>query len=191
MTMTPFICLKLALLAITLGLALYYDISERKIKNIVTIPSALMGLAINTLEKGVGGLFFSVEGWLVPVSVLMIFYYINVMVAGDIKLIGSIGSIMGLSFAGYSFAYSIYIGGLIAMIILLRNKEIYSRMKRLTNYFIYIIFTGQITVYSHKEDRSSKFIFSAAIVPGTVIQIVATILQLKGVIKNAGAVIWF
>jgi len=189
--MTAYIYVKIILLSVLLAFALYYDIKENKIKNYVSIPAAIAGFAVNTLENGLSGFVFSVKGWIVPVACLVLFYLINVMGAGDIKLFASIGSIMGLSFTGYSFVYSVYIGGIIAIIILIRKGILISRFKYLFNYLRYTLFTGRITEYCHKDSKRYKFPFSLAIVPGTFLQIVFTLLHLRGVTLNAGGVMGF
>ena len=84
---------------------------------------------------------------------------------------------MGLPFALYSIAYSIYAGGLIALFILLMRKEFKCKMKSIYHYFKYITFTRKLSVYCNKDDLSSKFIFSAAIVPGTILQLLCQTLS--------------
>ncbi|ADG83272.1 peptidase A24A prepilin type IV [Thermincola ferriacetica] len=173
---------KSLILIIILGLALYYDIREQKIKNFITLPAAVLGLATNLMEGGLTGLLFSIKGWLVPVAVLMVLYRINVMGAGDIKLFAAIGAVMGLPFTAYSFVFSVYTGGVIALVILLKKRVFIRRMQDVCNYFKYIFLTGRLAKYSGDDDKSSKFIFSTAIVPGTMIQYIITLLQFKGII---------
>ncbi|MFZ5645878.1 MAG: A24 family peptidase [Bacillota bacterium] len=183
--------IKIILMSVLLGFALYYDIKENKIKNIFTLPAAIAGIAVNAYENGFEGIIFSIKGWIVPIACLVFFYLINVMGAGDIKFFASIGSIMGLSFAGYSFVYSVYIGGIICIIILVRKGILISRIKYLFNYLKYTLYVGRITVYCLKESKRYKFPFSVAIVPGTSLQIIFTLLHQRGVTLNAGGVIGF
>jgi prepilin peptidase CpaA len=100
--MNGFFIAKIILLVIILGLSLYHDVKEQKIKNIVTLPGALLGLILNGTENGWSGLTLSFWGWVVPTLALMIFYYIHVIGAGDIKLYAAIGAIMGLDFAAWA-----------------------------------------------------------------------------------------
>lgn len=189
--LSSYTALKAGLILTILGLALYQDLRENKIKNTVTFPAALLGLAVNAAETGTGGIVFSMKGWLVPVMSLMALYIINVLGAGDIKLFAAIGSIMGLKFAVLSFIFSVYAGGVIALVILLKQGALAARMKKILCYIKFTVATGRIVPYTARGDRSSKFIFSAAIVPGTFMQLVLTMLQLKGVTADAGGIVWF
>lgn len=159
-----------AVLLFSLGLALYYDLKETRIKNFITLPAALTGLALNVYEGGITGLQLSLKGWLMPILALLILYRINVMGAGDIKLFAAIGAIMGLPFTVYCFMFSVYIGGLISVGLLWKRKQFKRRMLQVLNYVKFILVTKQIPVYVSEGDTGSKFIFSAAIVPGAIVQ---------------------
>ncbi|MFA5881152.1 MAG: A24 family peptidase [Eubacteriales bacterium] len=178
--MNEILLVKSILIFITLGLALYYDIYQQKIKNQITLPAAILGAGINLFDKGMDGLLYSLKGWLVPIIILIAFYYINVMGAGDIKLFAAVGAIMGLPFAFYSFVFSIYIGGLMALVVLIRKKELLKRMDRLYNYLKYTFLVCTVSAYGNKDEKNNKFIFAAAIVPGTLLQLILTIWKQGG-----------
>lgn len=173
--MSGFLVFKVYLLISTLMLALYHDVKEQKIKNYVTYSAAFLGLTSNVAEYGLDGLGSALLGWLTPVIVLGLFYIANIMGAGDIKLFAAIGAIMGLSFTMYSFAYSVYFGGLIALIILYKKKQFRQRMYRIYEYLYFVAATRKIAPYCAKSDNRSKFIFSAAIVPGTILHLFMTL----------------
>ncbi len=180
--MTIFFLVKSFLLLACLGLALYYDLREQKIKNAVTLPAAFLGLAVNFLEQGPAGLVFSGRGWLVPILFLTIFYYLQVMGAGDIKLFAAIGAIMGLSFAFLSFVFAVYLGGIIAVVILLKRKRFRERMVYLANYLKVVFYTRKISVYGPADDLNAKFCFTTAIIPGAVLEWSLTVLKIKGLV---------
>ncbi|MGE5423375.1 MAG: prepilin peptidase [Ignavibacteriales bacterium] len=184
--MSGYFIAKIILLVIILGLSVYYDVKEQKIKNIVTMPGALLGLILNGTENGWNGLCFSFWGWVVPTLVLMILYYIHVMGAGDIKLYAAIGAIMGLEFAAWSFVFSVFAAGPAALFLLVKRGLFKEKMGRVFDYFKYLIMFRDIQPYSAKDDKSSKFIFSTAIAAGTLIQLGITILRIKGVTVFGG-----
>ncbi len=172
---TGIFLVKVLLVINCLGLALYYDLKEQKIKNLITFPTALAGLIMNFFEQGPAGLLFSLKGWVLPILLLGLFYYINVMGAGDIKLFAATGAVMGLPFALSGFVFSVFTGGFIALFVLMKRKQLRERVKYLFNYFKVILYTGRISIYSNQDDLNSKFIFTAAIVPGTMFQLFLTI----------------
>lgn len=173
--MSGYLVFKTYLLISTLMLALYHDIREQKIKNYVTYSAAFLGLAVNVAEHGLEGLGSALVGWLIPVLVLGLFYITNIMGAGDIKLFAAIGAVMGLPFTMYSFAYSVYFGGLIALVILYKKKQFRQRMYRIYEYLCFVAATRKMVPYCAKSDNQSKFIFSAAIVPGTILHLLMTL----------------
>jgi len=86
-------------IVVLIVLALVCDIHERKIKNSITFPFIIAGLMINTISDGMRGLAYSVTGMVLPVIILLLFYILRMLGAGDIKLFCSIGSILGGTFA--------------------------------------------------------------------------------------------
>lgn len=178
--MTWFFIIKIVLLLLMLGLALYQDIRERKIKNWLTLPAALAGIALNIREEGQAGLIFSLQGWLIPILGLFVFYIINVMGAGDIKLFAAIGSLMGFRFTALSFVFSIFAGGVAAFVILFRERAMADRIGKMVRYFYFMALTRKLLPYVARGDTGSKFIFTLAIVPGTIIQLLVTLVQQKG-----------
>jgi len=166
-----FFILKSVLLLIALGLSVVSDLRERKIRNWVTLPAAAAGVLVNVCEHGPDGLLMALEGWLAPVLLLSVLFCINVMGAGDIKLFGAIGAIMGLPFVMYSFVFSVYAGGLVAVVILFRRKEFCTRMKYLFNYCKFALFFRGLPAYCSQGDTTAKFPFSPAIVSGTLLQL--------------------
>lgn len=169
--MTDFLLIKAGVLLLILTAALYYDLRERKIKNFITIPGALAGLALNILEQGGGGVWFALQGWLVPVAVLMVLYFMNLTGAGDIKLFAAIGALMGVDFVIYSFVFSVMIGGCIALAVMIRERVFWPRMAAILGYFRHLVFTRTLVPYESEDHDRFKLRFSVAIVPGTIIQL--------------------
>lgn len=169
--MEPFFAAKTVLLLLVLGLAVASDLREKKIKNWITLPAALLGFGINTAANGMEGLLFSGKGWLFPVLLLFILYLINVMGAGDIKLYAAVGAIMGFPFVLYSFIFSVYIGGLLAVFILVRRRQFLERMACFYRYARFAFLTHSLPVYSPRGNTDGKFAFAVPIAVGTLLQL--------------------
>ncbi len=157
------------LLLIVLAMSLYFDIKENKIKNFITMPAALAGLLLNFYECGLSGLMSSFQGLMMPLTALMIFYLINVMGAGDIKLFAAMGAIMGLTFVGYSILFSLCIGAMISVLLLIWRRQFSQKMKRVYYYFLTCFLLRRFVPYSDRGNNDSKFPFSIAIVPAVLI----------------------
>jgi prepilin peptidase CpaA len=107
------------------------DIRKRKILNSITFPAMVTGLLYNTVLTGWDGFLFSLYGILLGFGLLMIPYILGGMGAGDVKLLGAIGALKGASFVFGAFIYIALIGGIIAIIILLKNKGLFDAFKRI------------------------------------------------------------
>ncbi|HEX3032558.1 MAG TPA: A24 family peptidase [Bacillota bacterium] len=160
---------KTVVLVSCLALALIDDIREHRIRNKVTIPTAVLGMGINLVEGGTGGLVEAVVGWLVPVIVLLVFYLTKLIGAGDIKLFAAIGAVMGLHFVLASFIISIWFGGAIALVLVIKRKQAGAVLSRLREYILLCMVKQGLEVYPN--DSAGKFPFATAIVPATLVQL--------------------
>lgn len=160
---------KYAVLLVVLAVSLYFDIKENKIKNFITIPAALSGLSLNFYEHGINGLVLSSKGLLLPLAVLLVFYIINVMGAGDIKLFAAIGAIMGLPFVAHSMLLSLCIGAIISVWLLIWRRQFTRKIKKVYYYFLLCFLSRRLALYTERGNKDSKFPFSIAIVPAVLI----------------------
>lgn len=162
---------KLFGLGILLLLALVSDIMTFKIKNIIVFPFMIIGPAANLIMNGIDGLLFSVIGLLVPMLLLFILFALKMLGAGDIKLFGAIGAIMGVNFVLYAIACSFLAGGLIALLILLVRKNGRKRLTYFIGYLKSCILTFSLLPYTDFLDKNdgARFRFSYAVMCGTII----------------------
>uniref|UniRef100_A0A942T3A0 Prepilin peptidase n=1 Tax=Neobacillus citreus TaxID=2833578 RepID=A0A942T3A0_9BACI len=155
-------------LIIALLISLITDILKRKILNIITLPAILFGFIYYAVFQGLEGFLFSGKGFLLGLSLLLIPYLLGGMGAGDVKLMASVGALMGGSFVLNSFVYIALIGGLISVILIIKkNGFIYS----VKSFYFYIIFLrGNFVSLLLSRDKSSSisFPYGVAIVFGTL-----------------------
>ncbi len=100
------------------------DISKRKIYNAVTFPAILLGFLYHLFLDGWNGLLFSIAGFLVGVSLLLIPFLLGGMGAGDVKLLAAIGAMKGTLFVFNAFLYTAVIGGVMGLFLLIYKKGI-------------------------------------------------------------------
>ena len=104
-------------------------------------------------------------------GLLLIPYMLGGMGAGDVKLMGAIGALMGTSFVLNAFVYIALIGGLISLFIISRHMGIVNFLKALI--FSLIINKkdlGSILIDNKKKSKLS-FPYGVAIVLGTFFQL--------------------
>lgn len=98
-------------LAIALILAAVIDVRESRIPNWLTFSLAGFGMVVHGWNQGFNGLILSVEGVAVGILCLIFFYIKGGMGAGDVKLLGAIGSVLGPQLVVYAFGFAAVLGG--------------------------------------------------------------------------------
>jgi prepilin peptidase CpaA len=109
----------------------YSDLKVRRIPNLFTLSGIIIGFLLNTLLFRFQGFKMSLFGFLIGFCFFFIFYLIGGMGAGDVKLMGAIGAILGYPLIYQAFFYTA-ISGIIVIIIMffpliidaLRNKNL-------------------------------------------------------------------
>ncbi|MDR4496216.1 MAG: prepilin peptidase [Nitrospirales bacterium] len=106
-------------LAIALVLAAYIDVREGRIPNWLTFSLAGFGTVVNTADQGWAGFLNSIEGVSLGILCLIFFYIKGGMGAGDVKLLGAIGGVMGPYLVVYVFGFAAILGGLYSLVMLM------------------------------------------------------------------------
>lgn len=163
--------IKIIILLITITIALYTDVMENKIKNKYLLPAFILGIITSFVFGGFEGLKSSLIGVIIPFIILFILFIFRFMGAGDIKLYCTIGAIMGHEFLINNLMYTIFVGGVLALVILLISKNLISRLRRVLLFIVNIIISKNIMEYEG-EPNSKKMPFAIAIFIGTVLQLI-------------------
>ncbi|MGG3468011.1 prepilin peptidase [Neobacillus pocheonensis] len=162
---------KIVLLA-ALIICLITDLKSRKILNIITLPTIAFGLIFNILTSGLDGFLISGKGFLVGLAILIIPYLLGGMGAGDVKLMAAIGALMGTSFVFYSFIYTALIGGVIALLLIIKTNGLRNSIKSF--FFNVVLFRSNLgsIILSKNKESSVSFPYGVAIVLGTLCTLV-------------------
>ncbi len=83
------------LLFVLLGVSVATDLRSRRIPNLLLLPALSLALMLHAIDAGVAGLGTATGGLAVGLAMLMPLYAIGGMGAGDVKLLGVIGSFLG------------------------------------------------------------------------------------------------
>lgn len=124
------------ILVVMLITASYFDIKEKRIPNFLTFSGMVLGIINTIISSGLKGLQFSLIGFLFGIAVFFIPFALNFMGAGDVKLIGAIGALMGWKFTLSVILYSAIAGGIIAFVIAIYNKRIIKIFFALLGFFL-------------------------------------------------------
>jgi len=103
------------LLAVVLATAVVTDIRSSRIPNWLTIPAMAAGTCAYTWTNGVAGMVFSMVGLGVGLGLFLILHLSGGIGAGDVKLMGAVGAMVGPYGALISGFLVMLIGGLYAV----------------------------------------------------------------------------
>jgi len=160
-------------LACILIIAAVIDIYLHKIPNFLTFPTILIALLYNSICHGFNGLLYSISGLLVGMTSLGILYIFDAMGAGDVKLMGSVGAVLGPKNVLYAFLFTGIIGGIYAVVIMLFRFETSKKLlKRITVTLKTLLFTGNfIPIPATEDEKQPKLCYGIAIALGALITI--------------------
>jgi prepilin peptidase CpaA len=108
------------------GIAAVWDLKTQKIPNMITYPMMLFGLVFHGISSGPYGLCHAGAGLVVGTGIFLIPYLLGGMGAGDAKLMGGVGAILGPSGVLVAAVLSM-LAGLVYAIILLLVYRNYAR----------------------------------------------------------------
>ena len=102
----------------------YTDLKERRILNVVVLPALVIALLLQFIQNGGTGILSWVLGTLAGIALLFIPFALGGIGAGDVKLLGVVGSFKGTAFALQVFLVAAIIGGIISFALLLKEKRL-------------------------------------------------------------------
>lgn len=158
------------LLSSILVIAAIIDIRVQKIPNLITFPTMVLGLIYHSITTGLNGLIFSIEGLVLGIAIFIIPYLMGGMGAGDAKLMGAIGAIIGPKGVLLASLFTAIVGGIYALIILLLNHK-YSKSFITRNAMTLktLALTGQfIPISADESEKKFKLCYGVAIAIGTI-----------------------
>ena len=150
--------------------AAVFDLRYQKIPNLLTFPTMIVALAYFGLTRGLDGLLFSAAGLGLGLAFLVIPYLMGGMGAGDAKLLGAAGAVLGPQGIFHAFVLTALIGGIYAVILLLVDSW-HSRgfLARMTTMLKTFALTGQlIYIPAPKEEKKRKLSYGIAIALGAL-----------------------
>jgi prepilin peptidase CpaA len=160
-------------LGIVLIVASITDLRFQKIPNRLTFPAMAIGLIYHGLTGGLDGLLFSAMGWGLGVGLLIIPYLLGVMGAGDVKLLGAVGALLGPRRTFVAMILASILGGIYGLILfLVKRKQCRASFARYGTMLKTFVCTGYlIPIPADKNENSPKLCYGVAIAAGTLLSV--------------------
>lgn len=120
-----------ALLMALITVSGFFDLKERRIPNKITFTGILIGILFNLYSGGWMGLLQGVFGMFAGLAIFFLPFVMGGMGAGDVKLMGAIGALMGWEFSVMTALYSAIVGGAMVIIHLLYKGKLRETLKKM------------------------------------------------------------
>ena len=169
---------KLVILAIILLIAVVSDIRFHKIFNWLTFPAMVVAVSYHSYMSGLQGLIFSVVGIFVGIGLLILFYFKGGMGAGDVKLMGAVGGMIGAKGVFVAFLCTALVGGIFAIVLLTLHGRLKETAKRYGTILKVLIFTWSlIYLPPEKEEKMPLMPYGVSIAIGTSLAVLRNVIM--------------
>ena len=155
-------------LAVALLGAAISDVQRSRIPNVITLPLAGLGLGLHFVLNGWEGLLFSLEGLGVGVGLLVLFYAGGGMGAGDVKLLGAVGAVIGPFHVFVAFLATATLGGLYAISLMILTWGFPNTAERVKTILTTWVLTRSFAVSSSQTAVQPKLRYGLVIGLGTL-----------------------
>jgi prepilin peptidase CpaA len=163
----------LAVLTITLTVAVIADIRFYRIPNWLTFPSMLFGICYHTYANGFHGFVLCMAGLFLGICVFVPFYIVAGMGAGDVKLMGAVGVFLGPGGVFAAFLATALVGGLYAIILLKLNGLLKETIIRYRAMLTTILVTQRFDYIPPEKGAKRPFMaYGVPIAIGTLIVVI-------------------
>lgn len=164
-------------LSVILLISSVFDIRFQKIPNWLTFTAMAAGLAFNAILSGMDGLTAGAGGILLGTGIFLIPYAMGGMGAGDAKLMGAVGSFLGIKGVFAAALFTMAIGGLYALFLMIlhwqHGKKILSSFKdNLVSLALTRRFTPSSTENTTETADKPKLCYGLAIAAGTFLYMI-------------------
>lgn len=142
-----------------------WDIFTRRIPNWLTISAAVLGLAWNFHR---GNLLMSVAGMAAGIAILLPFYLLKGTGAGDVKMLGAVGAIVGLYNLLAIFVYFAIFGGLVAVVVAISVSR-FGHVIKNTTYLASLLGRGRWGEAQEMQTAAPRLPYGAVIATGCLL----------------------
>jgi prepilin peptidase CpaA len=157
----------LALAAVSV--AAVTDLASQRVPNWLTLPVAALALVLHLSAAGAAGALDWVAGLGAGFGLLIGFYALGGMGAGDVKLMAAVGACLGASNALYIFLLTSLLGGLYAIGLLLASRGVRSVVTLVIESGKALVLTGTIPGKPLGDGPAPRLCYAVCIAAATFV----------------------
>jgi len=161
--------MKLLLLVPMAVFIMYYDVRYRRIPNLLVAGLLIGGLTINISFGGLSGGLASIEGLGLAFLPMFLIHLFGAMGAGDVKLFGAVGAVVGVSLVPLTFVIVVMLGAVLAIYTMLRSGTVFSTLHGVLRIFVGIMPGWEMPRFAIPSDRKHTIPYGVAIMLGSLI----------------------
>jgi prepilin peptidase CpaA len=169
MSITPETIVKLAVLVPLAASVIYQDVKYRRIPNVVVLTALIAGIGINTYFGGWHGSINSLLGFGIGFVPMLLLHIFGAMGAGDVKLSGAVGTILGVGIMPHTLVIVAMLGGLLAVLTTLRAGTLFSTLHGVLRIFVGMLPGWEMPRFAMAPDRRHTIPYGVAIMVGSLI----------------------
>jgi prepilin peptidase CpaA len=164
-----------------LALCAASDVRANKIPNIMTMPFAVLAVAFHAFNEGFDGFLFSIAGMVTGIGLLIIFYIMGGMGAGDVKLMGAVGSFLGAKATFEAFILSAFAGGLYSLVLILIRRNVFKGFfsEKLQILLSMVLLRQYVPIQTECSEQKPRLKYALAIAFGTITYLLTKALGFK------------
>jgi len=146
------------------------DIKANKIPNILTMPLTGFSLILHSFNNGTDGFIFSIVGIAVGCGLLSIPYMVKGMGAGDVKLMGAVGSFLGAKATIEAFLLIALAGGVYSFGLIMLRRDTFKGFfgEKLGVLSDVGLFRRYVPIQSENSGQNPRLKYGVAIAFGTI-----------------------
>jgi prepilin peptidase CpaA len=122
------------------GYAAWMDGRTRRIPNWLTVSGGLAGVIIHSVLGGLQGTVMALKGAGFGLLILLPLVLLRAIGAGDWKLVGALGALVGPVMLWFVLFASVMVAGLMAVVLMIRAKRV-----RATLHNVWMLIVGFLT----------------------------------------------
>lgn len=146
------------------------DVRQQRIPNWLTYPGIVLGFVLRSIAFGWKGFLSALAGCAFAGGIVLLFYLMHAMGAGDVKLLAAIGSLVGPQQGAVVLLATAIAGGLLALLVVLLRRTVGETLRNLVSLVRFHAAAGLRTHPNLNLDNPSaaRMPYGLAIAAGTL-----------------------